>query len=53
MQSIGISMIDIPADAYILTTIKRGSVYYFKNEEFVSNSPHYYLLNLIPLLLPL
>jgi len=37
-------MIDIPADAYILTTIKRGSVYYFKNEEFASNSPHYFVV---------
>lgn len=44
MQSIGISMIDIPADAYILTTIKRGSVYYFKNEEFTSNNPHYFVV---------
>ncbi|BFT94521.1 hypothetical protein MNSC_05290 [Minisyncoccus archaeophilus] len=44
MQSIGISMIDIPADAYILTTIKRGSVYYFKNEEFASNEPHYFVV---------
>ncbi|GMX59927.1 MAG: hypothetical protein MNSN_09430 [Minisyncoccus archaeiphilus] len=37
-------MIDIPADAYILTTIKRGSVYYFKNEEFASNEPHYFVV---------
>ncbi len=44
MQSIGTSMIDIPANAYIWTTIKRGSVYYFKDEGFSSSDPHYFVV---------
>ncbi len=37
-------MIDIPAHIRILATIKRGSVYYFKDESFSSAEPHYFVV---------
>jgi len=37
-------MIDIPANVHILTTIKRGTVYYFREENFSSVEPHYFVV---------
>jgi len=37
-------MIDIPAHIRILATIKRGSVYYFKEDNFVSTEPHFFVV---------
>lgn len=37
-------MIDIPANVQILATIKRGTVYYLKDENFSSNEPHFFVV---------
>lgn len=37
-------MIDIPANIRILATIKRGSVYYFNEENFISTEPHFFVV---------
>ena len=37
-------MIDIPCDVQILATIKRGTVYYFRDESFASEEPHYFVV---------
>lgn len=37
-------MIDIPPEFQIKSTIKPGSVYYFKEEELTSNEPHYFIV---------
>lgn len=34
----------IPPDIQIKSTIKTGSVYYFKEESFSSNEPHYFIV---------
>lgn len=36
-------MIDIPPDIQIKSTIKPGSVYYFVEETFSSEEPHYFI----------
>lgn len=43
-------MVDIPAQVQIEITIKRGAVYYFKEDSFTSQDPHYFVvLNHSPL----
>lgn len=37
-------MIDIPPELQIKSTIKPGSVYYFEEETFTSNEPHYFIV---------
>ena len=42
-------MIDIPPEVVIKSSIKPGSVYYFPNEEFSSDEPHFFVvLNIAP-----
>lgn len=35
---------EIPAEVKIRATIKRGSIYYFKEEKFSSEDPHYFVV---------
>ena len=37
-------MIDIPPESQIKSTIKPGSVYYFKEETLTSKEPHYFIV---------
>lgn len=43
-------MVDIPSHIQIGVTIKRGAVYYFKEDSFASQEPHFFVvLNQFPL----
>ena len=37
-------MIDIPPEVQIKATIKPGSVYYFSEDTFFSDEPHYFIV---------
>ncbi len=37
-------MIDIPPEIRIQATIHAGSVYYFPEDTFISDEPHYFIL---------
>lgn len=37
-------MVDVPAEVQIKATLRPGAVYYFPEDTFVSNEPHYFVV---------